>query len=154
MDGEQRKRLLDAVARLVNEDLFGRCAMCVPVAKLLNRALNHLGYPAREVWGQGIYPLSNGREKFWSHAWVKLFNEVIDPNADSVSEHPLAPAELNLKPYWGPVDLLPKDRRLLEDHGEPLPSHVTADDLLWPALRTWLDERALQHQNQIKDGIK
>lgn len=30
MSSDQRKRLLDAVALLVDQDLFGRCGMCVP----------------------------------------------------------------------------------------------------------------------------
>src|SRR4051794_29719860 len=58
-----RSALLDKIASLVDENLFGRSEMCLQYADLLQRALVHLGLSARWVGGLAIYYESN-REIF------------------------------------------------------------------------------------------
>jgi hypothetical protein len=104
----QRAWILDAVAKLVDENLFGRCEMCIQFADLLQRALAHLGLPARAVAGTAIYYADN-REIFrWAHAWVRVGAEVIDGNVDSTIEHRRVPAAVSVTPYWGPSLRFPR----------------------------------------------
>jgi len=60
-----RARVLDAVAALVDENLFGRSEMCIQFAALLQRALVHLGLPARTVVGWAMF--------FWGLASLFAF---------------------------------------------------------------------------------
>ena len=136
---EQRRRLLDAVAALVDENLFGRSEMCLQFADLLHRALEHLGLPARPVIGLAIY-YSDGREVFrWPHAWARVGQEVIDGNVDSLFENPKVPPTVGVAPYWGPIAETPADRRLREDHGRELPPDSDVSEVWWPELRAWLE---------------
>src|SRR3989442_3550831 len=113
---ELRGRLLNAVAALVDENLFGRSEMCMQFADLLQRALVHLHLPARTVIGWAMY-YSDGREIFrWQHAWVRIGEEVIDGNVDSLFENPLVPQSVTVASYWGPIAETPADRRLREDY--------------------------------------
>ena len=136
----QRVEILDTVAALVDENLFGRSEMCIQFADLLQRALAHLELPARAVIGTAIY-YAKGKEVFrWAHAWVRVDKEVIDGNVDSMVENPLVPATVTVAPYWGPIASLPSDRRLREEHGEVLPPDSDVADIWWPELRAWLDQ--------------
>ncbi len=114
---ELRAKLLDTVAALVDENLFGRAEMCLQFADLLCRALVYLQCPARAVIGKAIY-YNAGREIFrWEHAWVRIKSELIDGNVDSLFENPIVPPTVCVAPYWGPVTEAPADRRLREDYG-------------------------------------
>jgi len=135
----QRRRILDAVAGLVDENLFGRSEMCTQFADLLQRALERLNLPARSVIGTAIY-YKNRQEIFrWKHAWVRIDDELVDGNVDSLFENPMVPQEVNVAPYWGPTADVPPDRFLREDRGKPLPSDEDVDNIWWPDLCAWLD---------------
>ena len=137
---EFRAWIIDTVAALVDENLFGRSEMCMQFAALLQRALTHLGLPACTVAGWAIY-YSGGREIFrWEHVWVRVGAEAIDGNVDSLFENPMVPSAVDVAPYWGPISETPTDRRLREDHGRELPPDSDVSDIWWPELHDWLDE--------------
>ncbi|MHB8218634.1 MAG: hypothetical protein ACYDDS_21385 [Candidatus Sulfotelmatobacter sp.] len=136
-----RNNLLDAVASLVDENYAGRAEMCLQFADLLNRALMHLHFPSRPVVGTAMYYDFAGKEIFrWTHAWVRIADEVIDGNVDSLAENPIVPNSVCIKPYWGPIARTPSDRRLRENHGESLPSDVDVEQIWWPELRSLLND--------------
>ncbi len=140
-----RDKLIDAVAALVDENYVGRSEMCQQFADLLNRALLHLRFPSRPVVGTAIYYSPNGEEIFrWTHAWVRVGDEVIDGNVDCLAENPMVPNAVRVAPYWGPIGQTPADRRLREKHGEPLPPDVDVENTWWPELRNWLDNGLLR----------
>ena len=144
----RRAKILDAVAALVDENLFGRSEMCIQFAGLLQRALVHLDLPARAVVGWAIY-YSGGREIFrWQHAWVRVGEEVIDGNVDSLFENPTVPQTVDVAPYWGPIAETPADRRLRADHGQELPSDNDVSEIWWPELRASLDAISIEGVEQ------
>lgn len=137
---ECRIRLLDKIAALVDENYAGRSEMCQQFAELLHRGLTHMQFPSRGVMGTAIYYDSKGNEMFrWTHAWVRIGEQVIDGNVDSLSENPVIPNHLRVAPYWGPITEVPEGRRLREDHGAVLPPDVDVDGTWWPELKTWID---------------
>jgi|SRR5271165_3807195 len=139
-----RSKLLDAVARLVDENYAGRSEMCLQFAGLLHRAMEHMKFPARPVVGTAIYFGANGEEIWrWHHAWVRIGCEVIDGNVDCLAENPLVPKAVSVEPYWGPIVEVPRDRRLREEHGAALPADVDVDDIWWPQLQQWIDREML-----------
>lgn len=141
-----RCKLVDAVAALVDENLAGRSEMCLQFADLLYRALIHLNFPARPAIGLAIYFAPNGEELFrWKHAWVRIGGEVIDGNVDCLSENPVVPKAVSIKPYWGPITHVPNDRRLREEHGLSLPLDEDVSDIWWPELKNWLDTQFLMN---------
>lgn len=140
-----RGKLLDAVADLVDENYVGRAEMCIQFAALLHKALSHLKFPSRSVVGTAIYYEGKGDEVFrWGHAWVRIGDEVIDGNVDSLSENPRVPKSVSVAPYWGPIGEVPIDRRLREDHGAMLPSDVDVEGIWWPELQKWIDQEMLK----------
>ena len=136
-----RATLLDRIATLVDENIYGRCEMCEQFADLLQRSLVLLGLPARAVLGTAIY-LSEGREVFrWDHAWVRIGHEVVDGNVDTLFENPLVPSSVRIAPYWGPIETTPKDRRLAQNKALDFPTSDTdVSDIWWPELRDWLNQ--------------
>jgi hypothetical protein len=145
MTKPMRDKLLDAVAALVDENYAGRAEMCLQFTALLHRALSYLKFPARSVVGTAIYYGAKGEEIWrWRHAWVRIGNEAIDGNVDSLAENPLVPKAVSVAPYWGPIAEVPADRRLREDHGAALPPDVDVDDIWWPELRSCLDVELLE----------
>ncbi len=145
---ELRVKLLDSVAALVDENLFGRSEMCIQFADLFQRALVHLGLPARAVVGCAIY-YSGGQEIFrWEHAWVRVGEEVIDGNVDSLFENPMVPQAVNVAPYWGPLAEMPADRRLRGDHGRELPPDSDVSEIWRPELRASLKAISIEGAGQ------
>ncbi len=143
-----RARILDAVAALVDENLFGRSEMCIQFAGLLQHALVHLDLPARTVVGWAIY-YSGGREiSRWKHAWVRVGAEVIDGNVDCLFENPMVPQAVHIAPYWGPIAETPADRRLREDHGRKLPPDDDVSEVWWPELSASLDAISIEAVEQ------
>jgi hypothetical protein len=141
---ESRTKLLDKIAELVDENYAGRSEMCLQFASLLHRALTHMQFPSRVVMGTAIYYDASGKEVFrWNHAWVRVGEEVIDGNVDSLVENPLVPDQVRVSPYWGPITEVPEGRRLRQDHGVALPSDVDVDGTWWPELKTWIDAELL-----------
>lgn len=136
-----RSSLLDRVANLVDENIFGRSEMCEQFADLLRLALTHLGLPARGAVGISNYYVE-GREVFsWKHAWVRINNEVIDANVDSLFENPLVPKSISICPYWGPIKNVPKDRGLIENKSVIFPKNdVDVEKIWWPDLREWINK--------------
>jgi hypothetical protein len=129
-----RGHLLDWIADLVDENVFGRSEMCMQFAELLARSLVHLKLPARSVLGEARY-YSNGREVFrWPHAWVRIGREVIDGNVDSLFENPVVPPTVTVSPYWGPIQGTPSDRHLREIRGRTAPADGDVDKIWWPEL--------------------
>lgn len=139
----QRHAILDSIASLVDENLFGRSEMCIQFADLLQRALAFMGLSSRSAVGTAIYFSEDGKEIFrWKHAWVRVGEEVIDGNVDSLFENPLVPKAVNVAPYWGPIRTIPKDRRLREDHdGGSLPFDEDVSNIWWPELCKKLSEK-------------
>jgi hypothetical protein len=134
-----RSQILDKVASLVDENLFGRAEMCMQFADLLQRALDHLQLPARSVIGVCFY-FEGGREIFrWGHAWVRVGKEVIDGNVDCLFENPMVPSSVKVAPYWGPINMTPVDRILRENHAARMPPDEDVSNIWWPELRAWLD---------------
>lgn len=132
-----RRDLLDRVAALVDENLFGRSEMCLQFADLLSRALQHLGLDACVARGTAIYRDRRGRELLrWQHAWVRVVDEVIDGNVDVLDENPFILDKVKLAPFWGPAKLTPPDRQLRQDHQA---ADLEEDDDVvvtwWPDLR-------------------
>jgi hypothetical protein len=141
LSSQERRGLLDAVARLVDENLSGRSDMCQHFADLLSRALQHLRFPARLISGTAIYFDAGNQELFrWPHAWVRVGKEVIDGNVDSLFENPVMPNAVKVRPYWGPVSQIPADRRLRENHGATLQSEADVTNIWWPDLKQWLEK--------------
>jgi hypothetical protein len=136
----RRRVLLDEVALLVDERLFGRSEMCIQFADLLSQALRKLGFPARGVLGTAIY-YSGGQEVFrWRHAWVRIDREVVDGNVDVLSENPVVPDAVSIAPYWGPISETPPDRRLKEELSLRLPFDSDVANVWWPELSRWVGE--------------
>lgn len=139
-----RADILDHVATLVDENVFGRSEMCKQFADLLRRTLVHLGLPARAEIGTVIY-YSGDREIFhWEHAWVRIGREVVDGNVDSLFENPMVPKSVNVAPYWGPINNLPKDRRFSWSKAKALPAgDIDVSDVWWPELKNWIDQNVI-----------
>ncbi len=138
---ERRIKLLDNVAVLVDENLFGRTEMCVQFALLIDLAMKHLGISSCCVSGTAIYYNRNGQEIFrWQHAWVRIGKEVIDGNVDILAENPIVPDAVDITPYWGPINETPNDRKLCDNHGEALPDDQDVNQVWWPDLLTFLQD--------------
>lgn len=136
----QRRALLDKVATLVDESVFGRAEMCLQFADLLHRALLQLHIPAKLTLGLAIY-YSGDREIFrWQHAWVRIGKHVIDGNTDCILEHPPAPREITSPPFWGPIREVPPERYLREDRGALFPGDPDVENVWWPELVDWLQK--------------
>lgn len=136
-----RAELLDAVATLVDENLFGRSEMCKQFADLLQRGLAHLDVKAKTVAGEAIYYSDSGKELFrWEHSWVRIGSEVVDGNVDSIYENPMVPQILRIDPYWGPVHDTPRDRKL-RAQVRVLQTESDEDvlNIWWPELQAMLD---------------
>jgi hypothetical protein len=140
-----RGKLLDLVADLVDENYAGRAEMCIQFAALLDRALSHLKFPSRPVVGTAIYYGDKGEELFrWTHAWVRIGDEVVDGNVDSLAENPRVPKNISVAPYWGPISEVPANRRLREDRDMTLPADGDVEDVWWPELRQWINQEMLK----------
>lgn len=135
----KRLALLDKVAMLVDENLCGRSEMCEQFSSLLALSLKYLGIDAHAVGGDAIYFDENHKEIYrWKHVWVRAGDEVIDGNSDSLIENPAVPKEVSAPPYWGPIKLTPRDRRLRSETGAIIADHDVTT-IWWPDLKIWLD---------------
>ena len=135
----ERAKLLDRVASLVDECLFGRQDMCKQFADLLSRALGHLGLPAKPVVGIAKYYVDGVEAWQWEHAWVRIGHEVVDGNVDSLDENLVVPQEVDISPYWGPISETPGDRKLRQRKDLSFPKDTDVDEIWWPELCCWLD---------------
>jgi hypothetical protein len=139
LDAASRARLLDKTAALVDENLSGRADMCVQFAQLLDLALRHLGVRSRVALGKAKY-FVDGQEVFsWPHAWVRIGDEVVDGNIDSVAENPMVPAIVVVPPYWGPINQTPPDRRFEENRSLVSAPDDDVERVWWPDMKDWLD---------------
>ena len=93
------------------------------------------------TWGHGtaVYYDAKSAEAFrYSHAWVRVGEEVIDGNVNS-----LVPKSGNSEatPSFSlgrPITEVPEGRRLRKNYGvSPLPD-VDVDGIWWPELKTWI----------------
>lgn len=140
LDPNIRCKLIDKVALLVDENLGGRSEMCIQFAILLNRALEYLNIPSKVRMGIAMY-FNSGKEIFrWQHSWVRIEDEVVDCNIDILYENPMVPTSVNVKPYWGPIKLSPRDRRLREDRNIPIPEDTDVENIWWPELNEFIDD--------------
>jgi hypothetical protein len=139
LTSEIRHKLIDKVALLVDENLFGRAEMCRQFDVLLSRALQSLSLQSQPVSGTAIYYI-DGKEIFrWDHAWVRIGNEVIDANVDILEENPVVPKALQIRPYWGPVVKIPKDRMLRQNRSQRLQEDSDVDNIWWPDLLDFIN---------------
>lgn len=136
-----RRGLLDAAARLVDENMTGRSDMCVQFAILVSQALDYMGLSSRVAVGTAIYYNAKGRELFkWKkHAWVRVGKEVIDGNVDSLYENPMVPEVVDIDPYWGPVTETLADRELRENRNCIVPPDSDVSEIWWPELHEWIE---------------
>lgn len=135
-----RCRLLDQVANLVDENIFGRSDMCEQFALLLNEAFRSLGIPSKVVAGRATYYSLRCEEIFhWDHVWVRIGNEVIDGNVDSMIGNPRVPDSVNVCPFWGPITSVPADRRLRAHLGKEVLPDVDVTETWWPELKQWIE---------------
>lgn len=136
-----RKSLLDQVAKLVDENIYGRHEMCEQFADLLRLGLIHLGLPARGAVGTAVYYVGKSEVFRWKHAWIRIGDEVVDGNIDTLVENPFAPKFLRVAPYWGIITKTPNDRKLIENKSLVFPKNdIDVEKLWWPELRKWIDE--------------
>ena len=139
LNSPARLALIDKVASLVDENLFGRSEMCEQFALLLAKSLVKLGFPAKISTGECSYYI-NGIEVFkWDHFWVRIGQEVIDANTDILNENPFIPDDLSITPFWGLIQDVPKDRRLRGILLNNLPHDEDVSEIWWPELDRWLD---------------
>jgi len=93
--------------------LFGRAEMCMQFAELLTCSLAHLHFRAR-ICHWHVYLLCPMATRFfrWQHAWVRVEQEVIDGNIDSLFENPMVPAVVKVFAVLGSRLRHSPDRRL------------------------------------------
>ncbi|GGH46430.1 hypothetical protein GCM10008014_09090 [Paenibacillus silvae] len=109
LNPEDRKKVIDISAALVDQAYGGRSDMCIYFACLVRYALNLLGHEADVCIGDAKY--SNNEVKFtWEHSWVEFEEYIIDGNVDTMIENPAVPMRLDPKPYWGKAANMPTDR--------------------------------------------
>lgn len=138
LDAAFRAALLDRVACLVDENLFGRSEMCQQFAVLLARALQFKGLNAQAIPGEAIYFADGSKVFSWEHAWVRIGAEVVDGNVDSLFENPVVPKSVNCQPYWGPITAVPSDRKLRPQQSSSVAEDPDVDNVWWPELEAWL----------------
>jgi hypothetical protein len=136
LDVKTRNELVDKIASLVDESLFGRSEMCQQFAMLLQLSLSHLGVYAKTVCGKASY--KNGFS--WLHFWVVTKDEIIDANTDSMQENPAVPEGLVPLPYWGAKDKLPSDRKLKIINNSKVSRDTDVTNIWWPELKLWLTQ--------------
>lgn len=139
LTSEIRRALVDWVAELVDENMFGRSEMCMQFAELLARSLLHLGTQAKGTLGEARYYVDRKEVYRWPHAWVRVGNEVVDGNVDSLYENPFVPDAVSIEPFWGPINETPRDRHLKEHRGLPIPPDDDVEHIWWPELRARID---------------
>ena len=137
-DATFRAALLDRVARLVDENLFGRSEMCQQFALLLAQAIQFKGLSAHAVSGEAIYFAGGSKVFSWEHAWVRIGAEVVDGNVDSLFENPIIPKSVNCQPYWGPITTVPSDRKLRPWQSSSVAPDPDVSSVWWPELEAWL----------------
>ncbi|HEY9684079.1 MAG TPA: lasso peptide biosynthesis protein [Oculatellaceae cyanobacterium] len=144
LSAQKRARLIDQVASLVDENMYGRSNLCFQFAELIQKALTHSGLPAKAVVGMARYLDRQETMLFeWKHAWVECGDEVIDGNVDILSENPFVPRTVSVRPYWGRLSELPKDRTL-EPLRLSLPYDNDVETKWWPDLKTWWQAELLR----------
>lgn len=132
----KRAALLDKVAELVDENLTGRSDMCLQFTALMNLALRYLGFKSYAVTGTVTYLSSNGKRIYsWRHGWVRVGEEVIDGNTDSMTENPTIPRGFNAEPYWGPIHEFSKRSYAQGGYVDDDPD---VNETWWPDLKEWL----------------
>lgn len=133
----KRKQLLDKIALLVDENIFGRSEMCIQFALLLELALNEIGLEAKTHGGTAEYKKDDGGTFTWNHAWVIVHEEIIiDGNVDTMKENIMVPKGVDPFPYWGKISELPDDRKY-ESNNQPLESDEDMA-LWWNELKEWI----------------
>jgi hypothetical protein len=135
--GELRARLLDKVAELVDENVFGRSEMCLQFAALLAKALRLQGITAEAKKGRARYVKLVGQWFTWDHAWVEYDDCVVDGNVDTMRENPLVDDGVDPPPFWGCRDEIPDSRQY--DFSSCVPWCGDEDvEAWWPRLDEWL----------------
>lgn len=143
LTSQTRADLLDKIADLVDENVTGRSDMCQQFALLLHKSLKFLNFSSSVVTGSVTYFDTRGERLYkWpndGHDWVTVDNELIDGNVDTLFENPRVPDEVKVKPYWGPKNEVPLDRKFHPNPG----ARTRAEDsdvsrLWWPDLQIWL----------------
>lgn len=148
---KERDFLVDTCARLVDQNWAGRHEMCFYFAVLIRHGLGLLGYRAAVEVGKVRY-LMGGESFELSHAWVKTeFGDVVDGNADSLTENPFVPEGIEPKPYWGPPDVQDRKFHKLWD----LPPERDEIELDSRVIRQWkvdLQREIRKNKRSIQTG--
>lgn len=140
--------LVDQVATLVDENLFGRSDMCLQFASLLALALKELEIEAVAFTGEAKYRRDDGEWFSWNHAWVRYGDVVIDANVDTMRENPVVPKGLDPAPFWGPLAECPADR---EFEVEPEVLAPDSDvEQWWQRLRAQLRRKSVERSSSTQ----
>jgi len=134
---EVQLKLVDKVAELVDENVFGRSEMCLQFAALLAKALTLLGCDATAKRGTALYRKLGGDWFTWDHAWVEYGECVVDANVDSMRENPLVDKDVDPASFWGQRDRIPDDRRFEFASATSWPGDEDSE-YWWPRLEEWL----------------
>ena len=135
LSNEFREELVDRVAKLVDENLFGRSEMCQQFAMLVSKSLNKLGFYSKVF--RGVAKYSNGFS--WEHYWVETKEEIIDANVDILYENPAVPQDITINPFWGKKLELPAGRKLRAKN-KKIPSDTDVEKIWWPELKQWIKQ--------------
>jgi hypothetical protein len=139
LESKIQLKLIDKVALLVDENLGGRSEMCIQFSILLNLALSYFVLDSKVIMGTAMY-FHSGKEIFrWNHSWVKIGDEIIDGNVDILYENPMVPRIVQVQPYWGPIALCPRDRRLRENRNLDIPNDSDVEKFWWSELKIFID---------------
>ena len=134
---EVQLKLVDKVAELVDENVFGRSEMCLQFAALLAKALTLLGFDATAKRGTARYRKPGGGWFSWDHAWVEYGECVVDANVDSMRENLLVDEGVDPASFWGQRDRIPDDRQIGFASATFWPGDEDSE-YWWPRLEEWL----------------
>lgn len=149
---ELRTRLLDKIAELVDENVFGRSEMCLQFAALLARALVFLGIAAEAKRGKASYRKPNGEWFTWDHAWVEYDECVVDGNVDTMRENPVVHQGVDPPPFWGRRDGIPEGRQYDFASSTSWPGDQDSE-VWWPRLHEWLNVEVLNGRPAHLPGL-
>lgn len=79
----------------------------------------------------------------WEHSWVTDGEIIIDGNVDTMLENPAVPIGINPDTYWGCIDKLPSDRKLISNRVLSISDELDA-----------LDDSYIQWKSEIKKFMK
>lgn len=113
---KKRTEMIDFAGELVSQNkshIPGRPTMCLQFAMLIKHMLAKEEVDSEIYTGKVKY--TNGDVEYqWEHFWVETDNsEIVDCNIDSMMYHYQIPEGIEPNNYWGKIDRMPTDRKIL-----------------------------------------